>query len=73
MKKLNIKHNDIKKTEILVKDNKIYLIDYRWACINNEFNCGIKIDNRKKQFIIHNDTDLIKHLESFYNLKHKKK
>ena len=69
LKKLNIKHNDIKHEEILVKDEKIYLIDFGWASIGDKFNCGIDIDNRPKQYIIHNDNGLIKHLEHFYKLK----
>jgi predicted Ser/Thr protein kinase len=63
LKKLNIKHNDIKKEEILVKNNKIYLVDFGWASINDKFNCGINIDNREKQYIIHKDINLIKHLD----------
>jgi len=71
LKKLNIKHNDIKKDEILVKNNKIYLVNFGWASINDNFNCGIKIDNRKKQYIIHDDNNLIKHLDHFNGLKKK--
>lgn len=69
LKKLNIKHNDIKKNEIFVKNNKIYLVDFGWISIKNNFNCGIKIDNIKKQYIIHDDNNLIKHLDYFNGLK----
>ena len=34
LKMENIKHNDIKLDEILVKDNKIYLIDYGWCSVD---------------------------------------
>jgi hypothetical protein len=44
---LNLKHNDIYKPydeiELLVKDNKIYLYDFAWCSINNDFSCGQEI------------------------------
>lgn len=44
LKKYNIQHNDIKKREILIKNDKIYLCDFGWANIN----C-----NTKKKCFLH--------------------
>tara|TARA_B100000427_G_scaffold298373_1_gene279350 strand:+ start:390 stop:902 length:513 start_codon:yes stop_codon:yes gene_type:complete len=50
MKSVNVKHNDIKHGEILIdKDNKIYLCDFGWGSINNEFGCGIGLWNKKEK------------------------
>ena len=44
MKSKNIQHNDIKIEEILMNNKKkIYLCDFGWGSINNNFNCGINI------------------------------
>ncbi len=36
LKSVNCNHNDIKPSEILVKDGKLYLIDYNWATLVGE-------------------------------------
>lgn len=67
LKKLNIKHNDIwfmgKTPELLVKNGKIYLIDFGWVSINDDFSCGINISNKKKPYVIANDYDVLEYLK----------
>ena len=48
LESLNIQHNDIKNTELLIKDNKLYLCDYGWASIHNNHNCNIGLWNGDK-------------------------
>ena len=51
METLNIQHNDIKLSELLIKSNKLYICDFGWASIGNELGCGIGIwncNNKKK-------------------------
>lgn len=52
LESVNIQHNDIKNEEILVDSNgKVYLCDFGWGSINNNFDCGIDIwggDNKSK-------------------------
>ena len=56
LKKLNIKHNDIKHdSEILLLNNIIYLCDFGWATINNNLHCNINLCNKPKPFGIIND------------------
>tara|TARA_B110000208_G_scaffold77208_1_gene98924 strand:+ start:5379 stop:11732 length:6354 start_codon:yes stop_codon:yes gene_type:complete len=45
---INMKHNDCKICEVLVKNNNIYICDFGWVSINNDFSCGFNIDNRIK-------------------------
>jgi len=56
LKKLNIKHNDIKhNSEILLLNNIIYLCDFGWATINNNLHCDINLSNKPKPAGIIND------------------
>lgn len=48
LNKENIKHNDIKGEEFLTKNKKLYLIDYEWSSIGDDFSCNGKFDGRKK-------------------------
>tara|TARA_Y100000389_G_C17350856_1_gene458373 strand:+ start:357 stop:839 length:483 start_codon:yes stop_codon:yes gene_type:complete len=60
MKSLNLKHNDIKNTETLVLGSKIYIIDFGWASINNDFSCGVcGISSKKKPGTIYDDKRII--------------
>ena len=36
---LNVAHNDINTSNVLVKDDKIYLCDWGWSAINNSLTC----------------------------------
>lgn len=38
MKSLNVKHNDIRPPNLLVMNDKLYLIDFQWCTINNTLN-----------------------------------
>ncbi len=70
---LKIKHNDIifnNHSKIYVKNKKLYIIDFEWASINNDFSCGINISNKKKPFGSTNDNNAIAYLETLYNQKH---
>lgn len=49
------KHNDIKQSEILVKNNKIYLCDYGWCTLNGTWSMGINLNNSTKPY--HQFTD----------------
>ena len=56
LKKLNIKHNDIKhNSEILLLNNTIYLCDFGWGTINNNLHCNINLCNKAKPSGIIND------------------
>jgi len=56
LKKLNIKHNDIKhNSEILLLNNTVYLCDFGWATINNNLHCNINLCNKPKPSGIIND------------------
>jgi len=72
LKKLNIKHNDIKKSEILINSGVICLCDFGWASINNDYSCGIGISNKKKIHGIFPDEGIIKILDNVYDKKIKK-
>ena len=64
MKSVNVKHNDIKHGEILInKNGKIFLCDFGWASINDDFGCGIKIYNSSKPSNIFCDKNALKRLE----------
>jgi tRNA A-37 threonylcarbamoyl transferase component Bud32 len=66
MKKLNIKHNDIKhESEILLYNDSIYLCDFGWATINGKLDSGINLSNKEKPsgfidddiFLLHKEYD----------------
>lgn len=68
LKSVNVKHNDIwmigKEPEFLVKNNKIYLIDFGWSSINDDFSCGdINISSEKKPHGIADDSLVIEYLK----------
>ncbi len=48
LKKENIRHNDIKRTEVLVKAGQLFLIDYGWTSRGNDWSCGQGFDARVK-------------------------
>ena len=66
LKKHNIKHNDIKINEILIKDNKIHLCDFGWASINDDFSLGINISKTKKPYGIIKDSNIIHTLDKIF-------
>lgn len=56
MKSINLKHNDIKSAEVLVHEGNIYIVDFGWASINDDFSCGVKgISSKKKPCEIFDD------------------
>lgn len=55
LERMNIKHNDIKYEEILVKDNKIYLIDFGWMNTNDDWSCNQGFNNRVKPYHFFHD------------------
>jgi tRNA A-37 threonylcarbamoyl transferase component Bud32 len=71
LKKETIKHNDIKLDEILVKDGKIYLVDYGWCSVGGEMSCGIGICNKKKPYMTFVDSDIKKKIRNIYRKKRK--
>lgn len=48
LERMNIKHNDIKPDEILVKDGQVHLIDFGWMNINDDWSCNQGFDSRVK-------------------------
>lgn len=67
MKSVNVQHNDIKKEEILIDENKkIYLCDFGWGSINNELGCDIGLwncNNKKKPGGYRDDANALKRLK----------
>ena len=53
----NISHRDIKKEELLIKDNILYIVDWGWSTINNDFSCGINLCSLEKPFL-NTDSDV---------------
>lgn len=50
-KKENIIHSDIKKEELLIKNDNLYLVDFGWAKINDCWGCDIGLCNNEKPFL----------------------
>lgn len=50
LRKDGICHNDIKGDEVLVKGGKLYLIDYGWMSIGQDWSCGGKFDKKMKPY-----------------------
>ena len=44
--KEKIIHSDIKQNEMLIKDNKLYIIDFGWSRYNNKWSCDIGLCNK---------------------------
>lgn len=63
LESVNIQHNDIKNTELLIKDNKLFICDYGWASINNNHNCNIELWNGTKPCGYINDRVALSRLE----------
>jgi hypothetical protein len=51
LKDENMIHSDIKKEEILVNGNKIFLVDFGWTKINNSWGCDINLCSKEKPFL----------------------
>jgi tRNA A-37 threonylcarbamoyl transferase component Bud32 len=45
---VNCRHNDMKSDEILVNDDKIYMCDFGWASLENDFTLGIGLNAKVK-------------------------
>lgn len=50
LERMNIKHNDIKPEEVLVNENKLYLIDFGWMNIDDDWGCKQGFDSRVKPY-----------------------
>ena len=59
---VNIQHNDIKKGELLINNNKLYLCDFGWASINNDLSCGINIWKGNKPYGVLKDSSALKRI-----------
>ena len=55
--KEKIIHSDIKQNEMLIKDNKLYIIDFGWARYNNKWSCDYSFSNKVKPNL-NNTTDI---------------
>lgn len=48
MKSVGVRHNDIfkrKEWEVMVKDDRLYIVDFGWATVNGSFSCEAGIRN----------------------------
>ena len=50
LKKENMIHSDIKKEEIIVNNDNIFLVDFGWTKINNSWGCDINLCNKEKPY-----------------------
>lgn len=55
MRSSGCRHNDIKQTEVLVKNGRIKIIDFQWASLRNDWSCGRRFDRRAKPGTHYND------------------
>lgn len=62
LRKHGIKHNDIKQSEILVKNDKIYICDFGWCTLNDSWSMGINLNNSTKPFHYYEDETLFKRM-----------
>jgi len=73
LKSMNIRHNDLycsdEKVNITVKNGKLFVIDFGWASINDDFSCGIGLDSKKKPKGIIKDDEVLKKLNKLYKKK----
>lgn len=66
MRCFKIQHNDIKESEILIQNNKVYICDYGWCSINNQLACDRNFWNGEKPSNIFKDDTLFKRLNHFF-------
>jgi len=58
-----IQHNDINVQNILVKNDKIYLIDFGWASLKNDWSFNNLFSPKQKPMNIYNDKDCFERLK----------
>nr|QBK88051.1 MAG: serine/threonine protein kinase [Marseillevirus LCMAC202] len=58
----NIQHNDIKRSEILIKNGQLSLVDYGWASKGTDWSCGQRFDERVKPCHIFHDSTAIQRI-----------
>lgn len=63
LQKEGICHNDIKIPELLVKDDKLYLVDYGWASLEQDWSCGGKFNKKIKPAHCFHDHTAIERIE----------
>jgi len=73
LKKYGCSHNDIKPSELMVKDGKVYLIDFGWATtigeeIPDNFPTALGADYRKSTEEINDEYSLMKSLSQFHKV-----
>ena len=70
LKNCHIKHNDIKLNEILVKNDRLHLVDFGWATHYNDPSCGQKnIAPKINPGIIYKDGRILHLLNKLYRKK----
>jgi predicted Ser/Thr protein kinase len=75
LEELEIKHNDFfdittGKIDILVKNNKLFIVDFGWATLKNQMNCGIEtIYNGTNLCCMFEDKKIIEILDNLYDEK----
>ncbi len=68
LEKEDIKHNDIKKGEVLVYNGKLYLVDYGWSSKGNDWSCGGIISKKPKPCHSFHDHTAIKRIEKYLKI-----
>lgn len=62
LKRVNCRHNDIKDEEVLIKEGKIYLIDFQWASLGEDYSASQpKLSKTKRPGRPFNDLKIIFH------------
>ncbi len=59
----NIEHNDIKNTEILIRDGVVHLIDYGWMSKDSDWSCKNMLSGKAKPSEIFPDQTAITRIE----------
>jgi predicted Ser/Thr protein kinase len=59
LSKEKIIHSDIKQSEMLIKENKLYIVDFGWSKFNNKWSCDNNFCNKTKPNL-DNTTDIQK-------------
>ena len=69
LKSIQLQHCDIKLTDLLVKDNKLYLCDYAWSTWKNDPSHGLSmVPKRGKPRPHFSDDTTIKRVKEWLNL-----
>lgn len=63
LRRESLEHNDIKSTDLLVHNGKLFLIDYGWTSRNGDWGCGGRFNRREKPHHHFKDSEAIHRIE----------